>query len=110
MLPARLIALRICVLEQDRAAQDILEPPRKLLQRDEEEEEVVNYWLELTECGDRLVQLVPFSFFRISSPKPSSRDTPMNKLLFGTETKGECQDLAGNAMTTSVIGALIKSA
>jgi hypothetical protein len=55
MLPARLIALRICVLEQDRAAQDILEPLRKLLQRDEEEEEVVNYWLELTECGDRLV-------------------------------------------------------
>jgi hypothetical protein len=35
---------------------------------------------------------------------------PMNKLLFGTETQKECQDLAGNAMTTSVIGASIISA
>ncbi|KAF1916136.1 hypothetical protein BDU57DRAFT_547894 [Ampelomyces quisqualis] len=35
---------------------------------------------------------------------------PMNKLLFGTETQRECQDLAGNAMTTTVIGASIISA
>jgi SNF2 family DNA or RNA helicase len=35
---------------------------------------------------------------------------PMNKLLFGTETQKECQDLAGNAMTTTVIGASIVSA
>jgi hypothetical protein len=34
----------------------------------------------------------------------------MNKLLFGTETQKECQDLAGNAMTTTVIGASIVSA
>lgn len=35
---------------------------------------------------------------------------PLNKLLFGTETQKECQDLAGNAMTTTVIGASIISA
>jgi hypothetical protein len=35
---------------------------------------------------------------------------PLNKLLFGTETQRECQDLAGNAMTTTVIGASIISA
>jgi hypothetical protein len=35
---------------------------------------------------------------------------PLNKLLFGTETQRECQDLAGNAMTTTVIGASIVSA
>jgi hypothetical protein len=35
---------------------------------------------------------------------------PMNKLHFGTETQRECQDLAGNAMTTTVIGASILSA
>jgi hypothetical protein len=35
---------------------------------------------------------------------------PMDKLLFGTETQKECQDLAGNAMTTTVIGASIVSA
>jgi site-specific DNA-cytosine methylase/SNF2 family DNA or RNA helicase len=35
---------------------------------------------------------------------------PMDKLLFGTETQKECQDLAGNAMTTTVIGASILSA
>jgi site-specific DNA-cytosine methylase len=35
---------------------------------------------------------------------------PMSKLLFGTETQKECQDLAGNAMTTTVIGASILAA
>jgi hypothetical protein len=35
---------------------------------------------------------------------------PLHKLLFGTETQRECQDLAGNAMTTTVIGASIISA
>lgn len=35
---------------------------------------------------------------------------PMDKLLFGAETQKECQDLAGNAMTTTVIGASIISA
>ncbi|KAL5120891.1 hypothetical protein ACEQ8H_001078 [Pleosporales sp. CAS-2024a] len=35
---------------------------------------------------------------------------PLDKLLFGTETQKECQDLAGNAMTTTVIGASIIAA
>jgi hypothetical protein len=35
---------------------------------------------------------------------------PMDNLLFGTETQKECQDLAGNAMTMTVIGASIISA
>ncbi|CAI6335508.1 unnamed protein product [Periconia digitata] len=35
---------------------------------------------------------------------------PEGKLLFGSETQKDCQDLAGNAMTTTVIGASIISA
>ncbi|KAH7410248.1 hypothetical protein DE146DRAFT_733042 [Phaeosphaeria sp. MPI-PUGE-AT-0046c] len=35
---------------------------------------------------------------------------PMHKLLFGSETQKTCQDLAGNAMTTTVIGASLLSA
>ncbi|KAF2819824.1 hypothetical protein CC86DRAFT_334939 [Ophiobolus disseminans] len=35
---------------------------------------------------------------------------PMNKLLFGRESPRDCQDLAGNAMSTTVIGASLASA
>ncbi|KAH7091264.1 hypothetical protein FB567DRAFT_269948 [Paraphoma chrysanthemicola] len=35
---------------------------------------------------------------------------PLNKMLFATETQRECQDLAGNAMSTTVIGASLVSA
>jgi hypothetical protein len=35
---------------------------------------------------------------------------PMNKLMFARETQRDCQDLAGNAMSTTVIGASLVSA
>lgn len=35
---------------------------------------------------------------------------PMNRLLLATETQKDCQDLAGNAMSTTVIGASLISA